>query len=194
MTGIFELDNNFSLPTDFDVSAFENLPIYKHRYGMQMESNPSTLYWTEYQLDRSKYGTISFARKLYVAYPDISKYVVDYLGTLFDKINFDYQRLGLLKTKGSVLPHVDEANRKCCINIGIKNSDIAVTRVSSTKDYENFEEQSKPVQCKDGHAYLLDTSSIHEVVSLDDNKERFLFTYGFGVDYEQILSCYKGSK
>jgi hypothetical protein len=194
MKGIVELDNSFLLPKDFNLSEFENLPIYKHVYGNEMNQNPTTLYWTEYQLNKEIYGTISFVRKLYIAYPDIAKYVVEYLGTLFNNINFDYQRVGLLKTRGSVTPHFDESNRQCCINIGIKNSNSAITKVSATKDRDLFEENSYPIQCKDGHTYLLDTSSIHEVVSLDDNKDRFLFTYGFGVEFDRILSCYKGKK
>lgn len=194
MKGIVELDNGFLLPKDFNLSEFENFPIYKHSYGNEMEENPTTLYWTEYQLNREIYGTISFLRKLHIAYPDIAKYIVEYLGTLFNNIEFDYRRIGLLKTRGSVIPHFDESSRMCCINIGIKNSDTAITKVSATKEYELFEENSYPIQCKDGHTYLLDTSSIHEVVSLDDTKDRFLFTYGFGAEFHRVLSCYKKKK
>jgi len=191
MNGFFELDNNFVLPEGFDLSIFESLPIYKHTYGNSMEDNPTSLYWTEYQLDRSKYGAISFVRKLYLEHPGLAKYVTEYLTSLFYIIKFDYQRVGLLKTNGSVLPHFDESNRQCCINIGIKNSDIAVTRTSSTRDDNLFESQAKPFTCKDNHAYLLDTSCIHDVISLDDTKNRYLFTYGFNVPYKDILSCYK---
>lgn len=192
MHGFVELDHKFKLPESFDISVFDQLPIYNHSYGNKMENDPTTLYWTEYRLPKP-YGSISFLRRLCVGHIDITKYVTDYLTDLFYQVPFDYRRVCLLKTQGTIPPHVDESNRKCCINIGIKNSSIATTRTSSTTNRTIFESQAKSSICQDGHAYLLDTSSIHEVVSEDNSTCRYLFTYGFGSNFNTILSCYKGN-
>ena len=192
MSGVLLLDKQFKFPDFFDISVLENLPIYKHHYGMPMEANPTTLYWTEYQPSRPGSGTISFARKLYIQYPEVAFYIKDYLESLFPRITFDYRRVNLLKTKGSIQPHVDESNRMCCINIGIKNSSISITRASSVKDKELFEGNYEEVICQDNHTYLLDTNSYHEVVSADDSVERYLFTFGLGVSYETMIKEFRG--
>lgn len=187
MTGVLLLDKQFKFPESFDIGLLETLPIYKHRYGMPMEANPTTLYWTEYQPTLPNTGTISFARKLYIQYPEVAMYISKYLESLFPRITFDYRRVNLLKTKGSIQPHVDESNRSSCINIGIKNSSISITRASSVKEKSLFLNNFEEVVCQDNHAYLLDTSSYHEVVSTDDTVERFLFTYGLGVSFETMV-------
>ncbi len=192
MSGVMLLDDGFVFPKSFDISVLENLPIYKHHYGMPMEANPTTLYWTEYQPSRPGTGTISFARKLYIEYPEVAMYLAGYLNSLFPRINFDYRRVNLLKTKGNIQPHVDESNRMCCINIGIKNSSLAVTRSSCVKDKDLFEGNYQETVCKDNHAYLLDTSSYHEVVSKDDAVERYLFTFGLGVSFETMKKEFRG--
>jgi len=193
MTGLVDLDNKFIMPDFFNIDILENLPIHKHVYGQPMDPDPKTLYWTEYQYAE---GMISFARKLYIEYPEVAKYIVSYMKTLFPNVLFDYQRVGLLKTRGDVTPHCDESNRKCCINIGIKNSSSAITKTSKLKvpEYtrELFEEVCASNRCQDGSAYLLDTSSVHEVISLDLTVNRYLFTYGFGRSFEEIYSQYNG--
>lgn len=191
MSGVLLLDNKFVFPEFFDIGVLETLPIYKHHYGMPMEANPTTLYWTEYQPSRPGTGTISFARKLYIQYPEVAMYIKNYLESLFPRITFDYRRVNLLKTKGSIQPHVDESNRMCCINIGIKNSSISITRASSVKAKELFEGNYEEVICQDRSTYLLDTSSFHEVVSTNDSVERFLFTYGLGVSFETMAKEYQ---
>ena len=187
MSGVKLLDNKFVMPAGFDLSVLENLPIHKHFYGAPMEATPTTLYWTEYQPTHSGTGTISFARKLYLEYPDVAEHVCKYLEKLFPRIKFDIRRVNLLKTKGNIQPHVDESNRMTCINIGIKNSSIATTRASSVKDKSEFKDNSIEIVCRDNCAYLLDTSSYHEVESTDDTVSRYLFTYGLGVSFDVML-------
>jgi hypothetical protein len=186
MSGIIELDSNFKIPGFFDISDFENLKVYKHVYGQSKDDDPDHIYWLEYQISDQGSGTISFARRLYLDYPEIAEYVIEYLSALFPSIPFDVKRVNLLKTKGSIPKHVDESFRSCAVNIGIKNSSTAITRTSRTKSYHLFNEQSSDFICKDGHSYLLDTGSIHEVISLDESSDRFLFTYGFGRNFDEI--------
>ncbi len=192
MSGVLLLDDKFVFPNFFDVNLLEKLPIYKHHYGMPMEENPKTLYWTEYQPTVPGTGTISFARKLYLQYPEVAHYITNYLNELFPRINFDYRRVNLLKTKGNIQPHVDESNRMSCINIGIKNSSSATTRTSSVKDKNLFEGNFQEIICQDNHSYLLDTSSYHEVVSNNSQTERYLFTFGLGVSFETMKKEFRG--
>jgi len=186
MTGIIELDTTFQIPNFFKISDFENMRVHKHIYGNPMEQDPKEVYWVEYQPQMAGGGTISFARRLYLEYPETANYVVNYLSNLFPMIPFDIKRVNLLKTKGSIGKHVDESLRKCTINIGIKNSSVAITRTSPTTNFDLYDRLATNTICQDGHAYLLDTGSVHEVISFDDTQERFLFTYGFGRSFNEI--------
>lgn len=194
MNGVRELDNNFVFPEFFSIEELMNLPIYKHIYGQPQENNPKTLFWTEYQPSSPELigtGSISFVRRLYVKYPKVANYVTDYLQTLFPIIKFDIGRVSIFKTKGTVGKHMDEAGRICCVNIGIKNAASAITRTSVTKDFKLFDKVASEIICQDNHAYLLDTSSVHEVVGLDLTTDRLFFSYAFGRDFNTINSCYK---
>lgn len=192
LNGFVEIENNFRPPGFFDIDGLIDLPIYKHRYGQPMEANPTKLYWTEYQPYTEGDGTISFARKLYLEYPDVALYVAGYLERLFG-FKFDYKRVNLLKTRGSIRSHIDESNRACCINIGLRNSSAAITRSSNTKDFTAYEQIAEDHVCQDNHVYLLDTSSVHEVKSLRD-EDRFLFTYGLGRSFDDVYQLYKRGK
>lgn len=185
----FEFDNNFKLPEGFDVGILDQLPIHKHHYGNELEVDPIRLYWVEYQPYQEGDGTISFARKLYLKYPEVADYVVDYISKFFPKLPLDRRRVNLLKTCGSIRRHMDESLRKSCINIGLKNSLGAMTRVSNTKDHDLYESVATTEQCLDGHAYLLGTSFLHEVVAVNP-EPRYLFTYGFGVEFDVIRGLY----
>ena len=190
MLNFVDLDDSFKTPKGFDLETLSSLPIYKHHYHQPMDSDPKTLYWTEYQPFRPGDGTISFARRLYLEHPEVAKHVLEYLEFLFPSISFDIQRVNLLKTHGSIRSHVDESQRMCCVNIGIANSSGAITRTSSTKDFNLFDSVAETHQCIDGHAYLLDTSSVHEVKAMND-QPRYLFTYGFGRSFNDVLNCYR---
>ena len=194
MNGVKELDTNFVFPEFFNMDELTKLPVYKHTYGESQEEDPTTLYWTEYHSldpDLNEKGSISFVRKLYLEYPEVAQYIVDYLQTLFPIIEFETNRVSVLKTNGSINPHIDEAGRICCVNIGIKNSSAAVTRTSSTKDFEIFEKVASEVVCQDNHAYLLDTSSVHEVIGKDLTTDRFFFSYAFRREFNIVHSVFK---
>lgn len=181
----FEFDNKFKLPGGFTPELLESLPIHKHHYGDTMEINPTSLYWTEYQPFQPGDGTISFARKLYLQYPEVSKYVADYIQKFFPEVPVEITKVNLMKTHGSIRRHKDESSRKTVINIGIKNSAGAITKTSSTRDHFEYFKVAEPHQCQDGHAYLLDTSCLHQVISIND-QPRYLFTYGFAVPFNEI--------
>ena len=184
-----EIDNRFIMPPEFSPEILDTLPIYKHHYGTPMEGCPTTLYWTEYQPYQPGDGKISFARKLYLQYPNVAEYVAEYLRQFFPGIYIDTERVNLMKTQGNIRRHKDEG-RPTTINIGIKNTINAITLTSSTKDHSEYLEVVKRVQCYDGHAYLLDTSCLHQVIAVTQ-EPRYLFTYGFENTFEEIASYYK---
>jgi|APGre2960657423_1045063.scaffolds.fasta_scaffold12936_3 hypothetical protein len=186
----FEINNDFRLPEGFTTELLDTLPIRKHHYGQPMEETASSLYWTEYQPFQAGDGTISFARALFLQYPDTAQYVANYITSFFPNLPLDYRRINLLKTCGSIRVHKDENNRKCCINIGIKNSTGAVTKTSSTLDHAIFEDVAVSHVCQDGYAYLLDTSRLHRVIAVND-QPRYLFTYGFARTFEEVHQFYK---
>jgi len=190
MSGFIELDNTFICPEGFNIGVLQSIPIHKYFYGQPMDPDPKTLYWTDYCTREEVYDGISFVRKLYIDYQSVAEYVVTYLKTLFPEIPFDFHRVSLLKTKGNVIPHYDESNRKCCVNIGIHNSSISVTKTSAVKEWnvKLFEEMAVSNICKNGYAYLIDTSCMHSVETTDATVERFLFSYAFGKSFEEILS------
>jgi hypothetical protein len=185
-----EFDNNFQNPPGIDVSILDTLPIKKHHYGGFIEANPTELYWLEYQ--QAGGGNISFVRKLYLQYPDVAEYLVNYIRQSFPKLELYKERVNILKTVGSIVPHVDESNRMCSINIGVKNSKGAITKMSSTRVRSEYESTVKTYQCQDGHGYLIDTSCFHEVIAVNQ-EPRYLFTYGFGRDFNTIMSYYQKS-
>ena len=184
-----EIDDKFIMPPEFSPEILDTLPIYKHHYGMPMESYPTTLYWTEYQPYQPGDGKISFARKLYLQYPGVAEYVAEYIRQFFPELPIDKERVNLMKTQGSIRRHKDEG-RPASINIGIKNTTNAITLTSPTKDHSEYFGMAKRVQCRDGCAYLLDTSCLHQVVAVTE-EPRYLFTYGFENAFEEVASYYK---
>lgn len=184
----FEFDTNFQMPVDIDVSLLDSLPIRKHIYGEPIESDPTELYWLEYQQPVS--GNISFVRKLYRHYPSVADHLVNYIQQFFPKLELFKERVNILKTSGSIMPHVDETNRMCCINIGIKNASGAITKISSTRMRSEYKATAREHRCQNGHSYLIDTSRFHEVIAINQ-EPRYLFTYGFGRDFNTIMSYYQ---
>jgi len=184
-----EIDNSFVLPPEFSPEILDTLPIHQHHYGLPMEETPTSLYWTEYQPYQPGDGKISFARKMYLQYPTVAEHVADYIRQFFPGLEIHKERVNLMKTQGSIRRHKDEG-RPTSINIGIKNTTNALTMTSSTRDHSEYFNIVKKVQCYDGHAYLLDTSCLHQVVAITPGP-RYLFTYGFEFDFQKVVAHYK---
>jgi hypothetical protein len=75
-------------------------------------------------------------------------------------------------------------------NVG--KTDLHLGDVFSNQYLEHaiFESVAVAHQCQNGHAYLLDTSHLHRVMAIND-QPRYLFTYGFGVTFEEVYKLYK---
>lgn len=166
-----------------DFNELDTLPIVTHLYGADFSNVPSDqMCWMTYG---NSNGTISFSRNTKLKYPDFCNHVVSYLENLFD-LKFYPERVHFIKTTGTVGIHRDEAGRNCCINIGLLNSDKAVTQISTENDVSLFEENYHSYIVEPGCAYLLNTQLLHRVQS--EEEKRILVTYGFGATYEQVLS------
>jgi len=179
------IDINEFLPYIEIANSFETLT---HRYGsdFQVPTYPCMMQYEAPGLT----GIITFSRNTYsdVRLRPMCDKIVSVLSGIFAPvIKFDPNRVHLLKTTGTVIPHRDEAGRISCINIGIMNSDSAVTRFSEADTLEDYEKSHQYAIAQDGHGYILNTAKFHSVIGTD--VERYMITYGFGATYKQIQSC-----
>ncbi len=179
---IIKIGNNFSLDGIFDIGILTDIEEVIHEYGSEFNIPPDRFLWMNYSRPE---GTIGFTRNTSKFYPELADYVVKYLESLVD-LKFYPERVHFIRTRGSIVPHRDEAGRKCCINIGIQNSNSAITRYSDIDKEETFMQDYTECVCEDGSAYLLDTGKLHAVKG--SNMDRILITYGFGATFNQIRS------
>jgi len=163
-----------------------------HKYGTKFVI-PEYPCWMEYRVEAGVIGSISFTRntvKNPILYEMIEKVVWIIDSITIDKFKPDPNRIHLVKTKGSILPHRDEAGRMSCINIGIKNSSSAVTKISNDDSKINFYNNSTDYIIEDGFGFLVNTNRYH-AVSGDLNLSRYLITYGFGSKFEETKTIFR---
>jgi len=187
-----EIDKNFTLPTDFNVNQLEHVPFYTHVYGSK-PPNVTGIFWQEFQQANNINGSISFLRNMQTRYPNLTQHVADYIQQLIPTLKINPVYVKMIRTKNNVNPHVDEPTRRCCINIGVKNSAGAITRTSNTTSRDEFIHKSIASQCQDLSAYLIDTSSMHSVTSINASP-RYLITYPFIESFDTIAKHIKERK
>jgi hypothetical protein len=163
------------------------LPEIIHKYGSLMEVPDYPCLMT-YKNEGNLEGSISFTRNTH-KHPLLLS-LVEYSFFIFKSIfvsDFPIikERIHILRTQGNIPVHKDESNRKCCINIGLKNSAGAKTFTSSEYKIENFYSSCLTHIAQDGYGYLLNTNEFHSVRSTN-NDFRYLITYGFGADFLSI--------
>ena len=150
----------------------------------------------EYLNEGSVQGSISFTRNT-DKHPILSEMVtliLQIFSEIFDKeLPLLRERVHFIRTKGSIVPHRDEGGRRCCINIGVKNSTGALTKLSIDDKFETFDEQHETYIIDPGVGYLLDTSRIHAVAATND-QPRYLITYGFAESFAKVSSLLSGNK
>ena len=186
-----EIDKNFILPDDFNVDLLEHVPFHTHVYGSTPPKG-SGIFWQEFQQANNVNGSISFLRNMQPWRPDFTQHVANYIQQLIPTLKINPVYVKMIRTKNNVNPHVDEPTRKCCINIGLKNSAGAITRTSNTTSRDEFTHSSIASQCQDLSAYLIDTSSMHSVTSINSNP-RYLITYPFIESFSTIAKHVKES-
>ena len=184
-----EIDKNFILPQSFDVAQLEHVPFYTHVYGNKAP-DVAGIFWQEFQQANNLDGSISFLRNMQNEYPNFTQYVADYIQRLLPLLKINPIYVKMIRTKNNVNPHADEPTRRCCINIGVKNSAGAITRTSNTTSRDEFIHKSIASQCQDLSAYLIDTSKMHSVTSINSNP-RYLITYPFIESFDTIAKHFK---
>jgi len=177
---MIEIGTGFKLPESIDLSTLNKLPIQVHKYGDPQPSK-DTFRWMSYQNEGNISGSIDFARDCGKFFPEVANYTVEYLSNLLD-MHLSPNFVNFMKTNGNITPHTDEV-RKSCINIGIENTESAITRFYINDTHKDY--------CvKPGSVYLVDVSKTHAVHSTN-NITRLLITYGFVQTFDQIYNKLK---
>jgi hypothetical protein len=186
------LNSGYSLPAKAIEELFHwiGAPSIMHQYGAnEPEEIGSQMVWMEYDNPQLKgSGSIGFSRNTALYAPTLVDSTIKFLSHVLPPKLLHYNQVHLLRTIGSVIPHVDEA-RNCCINIGLINSTKASTFVNPKgTTREEFELKKERYVCGTGFAYLLDVKSMHEVVAKPGHEyvQRFLITHSFRESFEEI--------
>ena len=174
------------------VDEAEKLETVVHKYGEDFVI-PDYPCWMEYRNEGDVEGSISFTR--HTNKHPILKEMVEKVFNIF-KIIFPasrsviLERIHFIRTKGSVIVHKDEAGRNTCINIGVRNSIGAITKMSNDNIKHNFNNNHSAITVIEGHGYLMNTNQYHAVESIND-KPRYLITYGFGDMFDVLKKEFK---
>jgi hypothetical protein len=174
------------------VDEAEKLETVVHKYGEDFVI-PDHPCWMEYRNEGDVEGSISFTR--HTNKHPILKEMVEKVFNIF-KIIFPasrpviLERVHFIRTKGSVIVHKDEAGRNTCINIGVRNSIGAITKMSNDNIKHNFNNNHSSITVIEGHGYLMNTNQYHAVESIND-KPRYLITYGFGDTFDVLKKEFK---
>lgn len=187
---MIRIGTDFQLSSHIDLSILDNLSVHVHKYGSPQPDAAKEFYWMQYRDEGEIKGTISFARHLGLHWPEIGLYVADYV---YEKTGFkiDPVRIAFMLTQGSVTPHRDEGGRRSCINIGIRNSDAAITRMSLDNDFDTFDTEYEDFQVEDGCAYLVNVDNVHAVFAKDYERKRLLITCSFPTPYLELVNRLK---
>jgi hypothetical protein len=183
---MIKIGSGFAFPATMDLRILDTLPVHVHKYGSPQPS-VSNFMWMEYNNEGFHTGRISFCRNIGTHWPEAAYHVIEYLSSLLPDWPLDPNRVAFMRTYGNIAPHRDEGGRLCCINIGIRDSDVAVTRVSLDDDFDTFDREYEDHTVNDGCSYLLDVSRVHAVYQTSLGN-RLLISYGFGVPAERVLS------
>jgi len=183
MTNIIKIGKLINI-LEFDkyIKEIDQLPEIIHEYGKKFDIPDSPCLMT---YGNNTGGTISFTRHTH-KHPiliELTKEIVKILRSLLhDDIPVYKERVHIIKTKGNVVAHRDEAGRNTCINIGLMNTSLAMTNTNYTQD-QNYDSYI----LNDGEGYILNTHEYHSVTSIE-NKPRYLITYGFAEQFDYIKS------
>ena len=171
------------------VQAAESLEVVIHKYGTVFDI-PDYPCWMEYHNEGNVEGSISFTRHTdhHPVLTNMVTLVIEKFSHIFPKqLPLLRERVHFIRTKGDIIPHRDESGRRCCINIGVKNSTGALTKIGIDNTYETFDERNQSYVVDSGVGYLVDVGRIHAVTALN-NEYRYLITYGFAQTYDKMLS------
>jgi hypothetical protein len=173
------------------ISKIEKTIVSHNIAGSTLKDTTGIPFWQQYK------SNICFARNFYKAFPsdcekiayileDIKKELGDVTDpsdmlSLFLNSTIVPNNVNLMKIPCGVTiePHTD-LNRKICVNIGLKNSNSAITYVSDYEEKDFWNNPAQTYQMEDGDMYLLNVKKTHAVksiVSRDSNLDRYIITY-----------------
>lgn len=177
-----KIGENFKLPDYVDLSILDSLPIYIHRYG---DKPPPVDHfnWISYRSKYGHMGQIDFARKCETFMPNAAEYLVNYLSKIIDITDISGS-VSFIRTSGNVAAHIDEM-RTTCINIGIRNTESAITR------FYNTDGTLSDFTVAVGDVYLMDVSKRHSVIT-NSKSVRLLMSYNILCSFENILCRIQG--
>lgn len=172
------------------ISDIEKLKIIVQSYfdGIDIPNEPS---WIQYKDERGLKGSVSITSLLYKdpTYLRITKNIAEILNDIGIIKNYKFKstRVNFIQTQGMVGAHQDTGKRKCAINIGLSNSNIATTRFSLDNCLDNFDSVYESLIVEDGYGYLINTQTYHAVYH-SKNLPRYLISYGFEQPFDEIKS------
>jgi hypothetical protein len=173
------------------ISKIEKTIVSQNIAGDILKDNTGIPFWQKYQ------SNISFARNFYKAFPSDCEKIAHVLEnikielcdvtnpsdmlSLFLNSTIVPNNVNLMRIPCGVTiePHTD-LNRKICVNIGLKNSNSAITYVSDYEEKDFWNNPAQTYQMEDGDMYLLNVKKTHAVKSIvprDSNLDRYIITY-----------------
>lgn len=174
------------------VDEAEKLETVIHKYGSDFII-PDYPCWMEYKNEGDVPGSISFTRHTakHPILKEMTQKIYDIYKNIFaPKRPVLLERIHFIRTIGSVTVHKDEAGRNACINIGVRNSSGAITKMSNDGIRENFNNNHSITIIPEGYAYLVNTNQYHAVEHTND-QPRYLITYGFGDTFDILSKEFK---
>ena len=143
-------------PNEFQyyIDEAEKLETVVHKYGSVL-AVPDYPCWMEYKNEGNILGSISFTRNTH-KHPVLIEMTHKVYNILKDIFPHNRQvlleRIHFIRTIGSIVTHKDEGGRNSCINIGVKNSTGAYTKMSNDGIRSNFKNNHSTIVVLEGHA------------------------------------------
>jgi len=176
---------------DYIISKIEKTVVSQNISGNVLKDDNGNPFWQKYQ------SNICFARNFYKTFPSDCEKIAHILRniknelrditepsdmlSLFLNSTIIPNKVNLMKIPCglTIVPHTD-STRKICVNIGIKNSNSAITYVSDYEEKDFWNNPTENYQMEDGDMYLLNVEKTHAVksiVSKNSNLDRYIITY-----------------
>jgi hypothetical protein len=184
-------NEKLNINIDEITSKIEKTIVSQNILGNILKDDSGIPFWQRYK------SNICFARNFYQAFPNECDIVVDTLNNIKENLRntsnpSEFLSLFLnspIIPKGVnlmkipcglvVAPHTD-LNRNMCINIGLKNSNTAITHVSDYEEKNFWNNPTDTYQMEDGDVYILNVKKTHAVKSIvpkDSDLDRYIITY-----------------
>lgn len=179
----------------FNASQFQNLIyetknlktyIQKYNDEFKIYNDPC---WITYENERNIEGSISITTHLYKIESIVS--ILDKIASILNHsylgkvIHFKKSKINIVKTIGDVAVHKDQGDRMSALNIGLYNSNSAITKFGLNDNLQDFNYNNEKLVVEDSYGYIINTLAFHSV-SAYGKDERYLITYNIKEPFENI--------